>query len=135
MDSKSPTPREAVRRWDTWQILAEPYLDTENSQEWKDALAAELKERGITGFSLYWRRAMTVSGLWWNVLWWEWAILGKRDIVLGWTLNLAIISSCVIAWLFGWIPGAITLVVWLILTRPMLSLFFKVLSRKRIRAL
>src|SRR5579859_7124804 len=118
MESQSSTPSEVVKKWGTWQILAEPHLDTEHTQEWKDALASELERRGITGFALRWRQWAAAMGLWWNVLWWEWGLLDGKDIILGWMLNFAVILPCVIAWFFGWVPGIVTLVAWLILTRP-----------------
>jgi hypothetical protein len=132
MESKSPAPREAVRKWSTWAILAEPYLDTENTQEYKDALMAELRERGITGFSLLWRRVITASGLWWNVLWWEWALFDGRDIAYGWALNLVLLGALIIPWFFGWIYGLVFFIVGLLAVRPFLKVIVRVLWGKMV---
>jgi len=78
---------------------------------------------------LYWRRLVTAGGLWWNVIWWEWALLDGKDIFLGWAQNLAIIiTPLLIGGLFGWIFGVVALVVMLILLRPLLGLCFKALK-------
>ena len=125
MDAQESNPIEVVKRWDTWEILGAPFLDTEHDKEWKEAFKTELKRRGITGFSLLWRQVITAGGLWWNILWWEWAILGGKDIVLGWAFNFALVLPIIIGMMFGWISGIVTLVIWLIVMRPLLRLFFK----------
>ena len=112
---------DAVSRWSTWAILAAPYLDTEHDPEWKEAFAQELQRRGITGFALYWRNVVAAGGLWWNIIWWEWALFDGRDIALGWAQNLAIIAVIVISFLFGWVAGVITLIVLWILLRLVLG--------------
>ena len=119
------TPREAVKKWTTWAILAEPYLDTEHDQEWKDALKAELRERGVKGFSLRWRQGIAATGLWWNIFWWEWMLFDGRDIAYGWFLNLAFFGAAIIPWFFGWIYGLIFFVSWLIIAAPILRVLMR----------
>lgn len=132
MDAQQSNPIEVVKRWGTWEILGAPFLDTEHDKEWKGAFVNELKRRGITGFSLRWRQVITAGGLWWNIMWWEWAVLGSKDIALGWAFNFALILPIIIGIMFGWISGTVALVIWLIVMKPLLRLFSKVAMARNV---
>ena len=45
---------------------------------------------------------VAAAGLWWNVLWWEWADLNGRDIALGWASNLIVFGVIAGAGSFFW---------------------------------
>jgi len=109
--SEALSPRDAVKTLDTWEILGAPYLDTSHDAPWSAAFAEELRSRGIIGWRGVSHRLLAFGGYWWNfLLWWEWASLGKRNLVWGWVLNGVLLVSIVLGSLFNWIAGIVAFV-------------------------
>ena len=107
MTATSVPPPEVVSRWDTWQIIATPFLDTKFPADFRAAFRDELKSRGVTGRAFVWRWLIAAGGLWWNVLWWEWGALGRRDIIFGWISNFLLAIALVVAYFTHWAIGVI----------------------------
>jgi hypothetical protein len=100
-----------LSRWDSWQIIAEPFLDTTVSSDWHIAARAELKRRGIAGLNLYLRVVFAATGLWWNIFWWKWTVFGLKDILFGWALNIIGAASITIGALWHWYVGLAVFVI------------------------
>ena len=74
-----------------WELLAEPYLDTD-MPEWKWRATRALKLRKIGGLHLWLMKVATLS-LVWNMLWGEWAALDGWDVLRGWLWILLLVPS------------------------------------------
>jgi hypothetical protein len=71
----------------TWTLLCEPFLDVDDPEG--VALSnAELGGRGIVAPLRTLLRAVLLTGLWWNHLWFEDLRLRPHHFVLGWVFNL-----------------------------------------------
>lgn len=75
----------------TGQLVCMPFLDTDVSDDLPRA-NAELARRGIGPVLRTILRAIAATGLWWNVLWWEWCALDFRDVLIGWASNLVLLA-------------------------------------------
>ena len=102
---------------DTWSILAESWLDTSIGTENRTEMRRLLAEEGIVGSRLLRRKLFTAAGLWWNILWWEWAYLGWEDIVFGWLLNGCLLLSVLVALASHWSVGLVAFVLLKVLAR------------------
>ena len=99
-----PTPRELVANWTTWAIVADPFLDTDNS-DFAPARKEELEARGISGIKLTIMRLIAAFGLWWNIIWWEWGHFDGSDIALGWALNICLLAGVATAFFINVLAG------------------------------
>jgi hypothetical protein len=74
-----------------WELICNPFLDTDTSD-----LTLEgdriLQLRGYSRIRISLLRFLALTGVWWNVFWWEWAMLDHRDIQLGWGCNMIVIA-------------------------------------------
>ena len=82
-------------RWDTWELLSTPMLDTSFDRSQRAKVKAVLASRGISGRRKARLQLIAFTGLWWNVLWGEWVTLDLKDVVHGWSLNLGLVSGLV----------------------------------------
>lgn len=108
MDTANLTTQDVVSRWSTWELLGQPYLDTE-MPEYSQACKAELQSRGIVGVKLLTMKLIAAGGFCWNLLWWEWVNLSGRDVVFGWISNLILVSVILAAFWIHWVFGIVVL--------------------------
>jgi hypothetical protein len=82
-----------LERWDSWELMSIPLLDTSFSRA-ESARAKEiLRQRGIFGVRRVRLQILVGFGLWWNVIWGEWTPLGFKDVVYGWSLNVGLLVA------------------------------------------
>jgi hypothetical protein len=76
---------------DDWVFICEPFLDTDDPDGvWKATRILEL--RGYSRMRIRLLRALALSGLLWNGFWGEWEHLDLGHVLLGWSLNCALVG-------------------------------------------
>jgi hypothetical protein len=75
----------------TWSLISEPFLDTD-MPEWIYRANKTLKERGYSKNQILLLRIFAGTGLWWNIIWWEWGHFDGWDILQGWGCNSILIG-------------------------------------------
>jgi len=90
-------------RWDRfsfWESLGEPFLDTEDpvGSHKADQL---LRVHGYSRLEIFLWRRIAGTGLWWNVIWWEWVSLGLPDFTRGWSNNCFLMAIVIMPLLSG----------------------------------
>ncbi len=88
----------------TFSLIGDRYLDTQFQPEDIARIEQELRTRGIVGAKRWIVEYIAASGLWWNIIWWEWIDLDGRDICIGWLYNLITGSALFVfaSYFFGW---------------------------------
>lgn len=91
----------------TFSIIGDRYLDTQHEQTYIESLEAELRSRGVTGIYRWILEYIAASGLWWNILWWDWSSLNEKDVKIGWVQNLVLfgLATLIISFMFGVFAG------------------------------
>lgn len=88
----------------TGSLLCEPFLDTDvPDQVFRADRTLEL--RGYSSSMIALLRLLALTGVWWNVIWWEEYDLDETDIMIGWSFNLKLMCvpvSMAFLFLVGW---------------------------------
>jgi hypothetical protein len=76
----------------TSELICIPFLDSSTTPVERDAIAAELRKRGLGRISVLLLRVLAALGLWWNLVAWEWASLDLNDVLFGYAINSGLVA-------------------------------------------
>jgi apolipoprotein N-acyltransferase len=76
----------------TSELICTPFLDSSTTSSEREAIAAELRRRGLGRLPVLFLRVLAGLGLWWNLVAWEWATLDLYDVLFGYAINLGIVT-------------------------------------------
>ncbi|NQD37626.1 hypothetical protein HPT27_11375 [Permianibacter sp. IMCC34836] len=83
-----------MKHLSAFELIGIRYLDTEHEATLLRSVDAELSRRNIVGIRRIVLDYIAASAFWWNILWWDEASLGGKDVLFGWSSNLAAFGLC-----------------------------------------
>jgi len=92
-----------LRDLSTFELIGQRYLDSWHEAAYVQQLELELKARGVIGVRRWLYEYAAASGLWWNVLWWEWIRLDGNDVRRGWIHNIVLL--CILGLVASYFGG------------------------------